>query len=53
MYEHVAGGEEMEFLMQPIRRPAVLEEVNDNEVPMEPLHYPHWRRWQISCRPWR
>lgn len=30
----------MEFLMQPIRRTAVLEEVNDNNVPMELLHYP-------------
>ncbi|XBH90099.1 hypothetical protein VPH35_081851 [Triticum aestivum] len=30
----------MEFLMQPIRRAAVVEEVNDNQLPMEPLHYP-------------
>lgn len=36
----------MEFLMQPIRRcsdaglPCVMEEVNNNELPMEPLHYP-------------
>ena len=29
----------MEFLMQPIRRTAVMEEVNHNELPMEPLPY--------------
>lgn len=29
----------MEFLMQPIRRTAVIEEVDDNELPMEPLHF--------------
>ena len=26
--------------MQPIRRSAVMEEVNDNQLPMEPVHYP-------------
>lgn len=26
--------------LEPIRRLTVLEEVNDSEIPMEPLHYP-------------
>lgn len=30
----------MQFLMKPIRRTAVVEEVNDNELPTEPPHYP-------------
>lgn len=30
----------MKFLMQPIGRSTVLEEVNDSDIPMEPLHYP-------------
>uniref|UniRef100_A0A8R7PJT2 Uncharacterized protein n=1 Tax=Triticum urartu TaxID=4572 RepID=A0A8R7PJT2_TRIUA len=30
----------MEFLLQPIRSTAVMEEVNDSQLSMEPLHYP-------------
>lgn len=32
--------DEMEFLMQPIERFMVLEEVNHSDVLMAPLHYP-------------
>ncbi|XP_048540252.1 uncharacterized protein LOC125519503 [Triticum urartu] len=37
--EGTVADEEMGFLMQPIKRFTVLEEVNDSDVPMAPLHY--------------
>ncbi|XP_037457338.1 uncharacterized protein LOC119328461 [Triticum dicoccoides] len=30
----------MKFLMQPVSSKTLIEEVNDSEIPMEPLHYP-------------
>ena len=47
-----SGGQDlpvgMEFLMQPIKRFMVPEEVNDCEIPMEPLHYPVAARSRIN-----
>ncbi|EMS59129.1 hypothetical protein TRIUR3_20554 [Triticum urartu] len=37
--EGTVADEEMGFLMQPIKRFTVLEEVNNSDVPMAPLHY--------------
>ncbi|XP_044320406.1 uncharacterized protein [Triticum aestivum] len=30
----------MEFLMQPVNSRTLIEEVNDSDIPMEPLRYP-------------